>query len=513
MLDYISGADNLKDFYKYPVTIEGVLASIEARKNFSTNRQLLVSELKQQYKSVFPSEKVNNHIELLLNDNTFTICTAHQPNIFTGHLYFIYKILHTIRLASYLNQQLPENSFVPVYYMGSEDADLEELGHIFLNDEKLEWSTNQTGAVGRMIVDEEFLALIENIHGRLSFLPFGSQLTDILKEAYQKGTTVELSTFKLVHSLFERYGLVILLPDNRSFKIQMIPVFKEDLFVNTPAKIVENSAALLSKHYPVQATARDINLFYMAQGIRNRIIKSQDRYLVKDTNLSFSEADFKKELNDHPERFSPNVILRGLMQETILPNITFIGGGGELAYWLELKTLFEYYKIPFPMLVLRNSFVYIDQLAAELMVKNKLSVKDIFKSVGILMSTVTKSHTRLKLSLAEEKAALQDLYTNIHTAAAAIDHSLGDHVSSLLANSLKKIVILENKMLRAEKSKYQAEERQLTKIHKLLFPGNHLQERIDNFMPYYAQYGDAFFDEIYHASNTLEQKFTAILKK
>ena len=137
MIDYVKGDEKLKSFYKYPVSLDGIKASIEARKAFETPRNLLVEELRNQYKDIILSEKQEENLRLLLLKNTFTTCTAHQPNIFTGPLYFIYKILHAIKLANYLNDQIPENKFVPIYYMGSEDADLDELGHLYINGENL----------------------------------------------------------------------------------------------------------------------------------------------------------------------------------------------------------------------------------------------------------------------------------------------------------------------------------------------------------------------------------------
>src|SRR6185312_9333604 len=160
ILDYVAGANDVKDFYNHEVNINGVKVSIGERKKFHTNRQLLVEQLQLQYKNINSDHAVANNIKALADANTFTICTAHQPNIFTGHLYFIYKILHAIKLADDLKKQLPEYNFVPVYFMGSEDADLDELNHVIIDGKKYLWHTKQAGAVGRMKVDESLLKLI-----------------------------------------------------------------------------------------------------------------------------------------------------------------------------------------------------------------------------------------------------------------------------------------------------------------------------------------------------------------
>jgi len=182
ILDYVAGAADLKDFYEHEVSINGIKAAIEQRKKFNSNRQLLVEQLQIQYKNIDDSDNIKANVSKLLKENTFTICTAHQPNIFTGHLYFIYKILHIIRLAEDLKKQLPQYNFVPVFFMGSEDADLEELNHVVLDGRKYIWQTKQTGAVGRMKVDDNLLKLINEIEGRLLVEKYGKDIIEILKK-------------------------------------------------------------------------------------------------------------------------------------------------------------------------------------------------------------------------------------------------------------------------------------------------------------------------------------------
>src|SRR5690606_23930744 len=137
-------------FYKHRPNLGGIGNAIKERMAFNTNRKNLVAALKSQYQQIDRCDKVISNIDKLADHNTFTICTAHQPNLFTGYLYFIYKIVHAIKLADELNTVYPQYHFVPIYYMGSEDNDLKELNHIYLNGDKLTWETQQTGAVGRM---------------------------------------------------------------------------------------------------------------------------------------------------------------------------------------------------------------------------------------------------------------------------------------------------------------------------------------------------------------------------
>lgn len=513
VVDYVSGASDLKDFYEHEVNIEGIKASINQRKKFKTNRKLLAEQLQIQYENVDNNEAMKANIEALLKENTFTVCTAHQPNIFTGHLYFMYKILHTIKLADNLKERLPQYNFVPVFFMGSEDADLEELNHIVVDGKKYAWNTKQKGAVGRMKVDDNLLKLIDEIAGRITVEKFGNDIIELLKKSFQKNATIEKSTFLLVHHLFKSYGLIVFLPDNASLKKEMSSIFEEDIFENTSSKIVSKTSDKLSLKYKVQADPREINLFYLKDDIRNRIVQVKDRFVVHDTDIAFTKDELKDELKEHPERFSPNVILRGLYQEMILPNIAFIGGGGELAYWLELKDLFQYYKVPFPMLIVRNSFLIIEKKYHDLIKKLKFTSVDLFNGEEALLNNIVKKQTPHRLQLDEEKFKIQQAYFSIKKLVKEIDVTLEQHAGALETQTNKRLDAMEKKMLRAEKRKFADIKNQLSKVITSLFPGDGLQERTENFILLYSKWGNELFEILYKNSLTLEQEFCVIEEK
>lgn len=508
--DYINEVPALKDYYEHRVSLEGIKSAVAQRKKYNTNRSLLVDEFRAQYKDLKDCDAIQSNIDELLSENTFTICTAHQPNIFTGHLYFIYKILHIIKLADTLKKELPAYHFVPVFFMGSEDADLEELNHIVIDEEKYTWETSQTGAVGRMIVDDNLLKLIEKISGRLSVEKYGNALIELLQKCYTKNTTIEKATFLFVHCLFKAFGLLILLPDNPAFKNEMISVFEDDIFNHTSSEIVNETSEKLSRNYKAQAYPREINLFYLKDNLRNRILWVEDRFVVHDTNIIFSKEEIKKELKEHPERFSPNVILRGLFQEMILPDVAWIGGGGELAYWLQLKDLFKNYLVPFPVLILRNSFLIIDKKHRQLLKKLNLNETDLFKGEETLFNEIVSEETRSVLSLNKQKKEIENIYQQIKEIVKIIDTTLEQHTSALETKHLKKLSSLEKKMLRAEKRKFHDQKNQLNKVFSSLFPDDGLQERIENFMLFYSRWGSDFFKIIYENSLTLEQQFCII---
>jgi bacillithiol biosynthesis cysteine-adding enzyme BshC len=512
VIDYLHQAQELKPFFSYPATIEGIAKAIEQKKEHSVDRGLLVKELQKQYALVQINPIVKKNIDLLQQENTFTICTAHQPNLFTGPLYFMYKILHVIKLAASLKANFPKNNFVPVYYMGSEDADFAELNHTYVDGKKIEWKKVQSGAVGRMVVDATLIQLVDELQNQLYAEPHVTEVIDLLKRCYTEGKNIQTATFELVNELYGDYGLVVLIPDNANLKKQMIPVFAEDIFQQTSSSIVAKTSGALEMHYKVQANPREINLFYLKENARERIIQQGDGFIVHNTAIRFNKEELKKELNEHPERFSPNVILRGLYQETILPNLAFIGGGGELAYWLQLKDLFSNYKVPFPVLILRNSFLIVEKQWQELMIKLGVDTKSIFATELQLLNLIIERMGR-KPQLNGELTKVEQVYAQLDELASGIDASLSQHIAALKAKTIKQLQSLEKKMMRAERKKHEVIQNQVAKLKQALFPLNGLQERIENFSSFHAKWGRGFMEEVYHHSLELEQEFVVLEEK
>lgn len=532
-LDYIDQAAALKPFIAYPPTLQGIQKAIEARKQFKTDlttgqagRKTLVNELKKQYEAVETTGAVKNNIESLLSPDTFTITAAHQNNIFTGPLYFIYKIVHAIKLAEHLKTSFSKQDFVPVFYLGTEDADLEELNHIYLGGEKLVWETKQTGTVGRMKIDKALLKLIDRMEGQLTVLPQGDEIISLLRKFYTEGTTVQDATFRFVNHLFAEYGLVVLLPDNAALKKQMMDVFRDDLLNQTASGIVEKTAERLQRAgYKAQVNAREINLFYLKDDLRERIVRLKNQLTIHNpiaigSPLTFSEKEIFDELKEFPERFSPNVILRGLYQESILPNIAFIGGAGETAYWLQLKELFDHNKIPFPVLVLRNSFLILEKKWQEKIARLGFTAEDFFLPEQELMNKLVQreSKNETKLNLPDRQAGgplteVEQLYESFKKQAVAVDSTLEKHVDALKLKTVSRLKELEKKMLRAEKRKFADQQRQIHAIKEQLFPGGGLQERRENLSYYYAKWGGDFIQQLYSASLSLEQEFVVLQEK
>ena len=509
--DYLEANQKLTPFYTHTPDIDGVKAAIAARDSFNTPRLALVDALNKQYETVKASDLAIANIQSLANSNTYTVTTAHQPNLFTGPLYFIYKIAHTIALSRSLEKQVPGAKFVPVYYMGSEDADLDELGFVNIGGQKLVWQTKQTGAVGRMLVDVELLSLIKLIEGQIGVSVHGIAWINLLKQSFTIGKTIAQATFEIVDHLFGAYGLVVVQPDSPELKSLFTSVIEKELTTGFSNNAVQQTIKNLSVHYKVQAAGRAINLFYLQGNKRERIVQTDAGYEVTALGLSFTRDQILADVQNNPANYSPNVILRGVFQETILPNVAFIGGGGELAYWLELKQVFADAAVPFPVLLLRNSFLLVPAKQALQLQKMHINTVNLFKGrPQVIIDSFVKANSVHHLQINTQMAAIEAQYALIKEQAAAIDASLVDHIEALSHKQAQKLLQVQKKMLRAEKRKYEAEQQQITKIMEQLFPGGSLQERTENIADWYKIYGTHFVSAIVENSDDFSKGFTLL---
>ncbi len=515
VIDYLNESANLNGLYKYAPSAEEIKKAIGDRKQFPVNRTLLVQQLQYSYDAIAITDKQKENITLLQKEQVFTVTTAHQPNIFTGPLYFIYKIIYAIKMADELNEKFPDNHFVPVYYIGSEDADLDELNHIYLKEEKIVWNTPQTGAVGRMRVDESLIQIIEKIYGQLGVYPFGEELKQLFLKAYQKSSTIAEATFVLVNQLFGEYGLVVINPDNTAYKRSFIPIIEKEIKEQFSLAALQPAKEVLEQHYKVQANGRDINLFYLTDDKRDRIELQNHpdkpaTYKIHNTNLHFTLEELLLHVNTYPERFSPNVITRGLLQETILPNIAYIGGGGELAYWLELKAVFAEANVFFPQLLLRNSFMVYYQHQEDLMNKLDVSLEDIFLPLDGLLNNYVKAHAKDDYTLVNELKEIDVFYNTLIAKTSAQDISLSQHVVALKKKHADKLFQLEKKLFKSQKRKFIDTAAQMDKLKHQLFPNNQLQERIYNFSVCYSKQGRGFLSMMYNATEVFGKEFILI---
>lgn len=508
--DYLDEKAIIKPLYNRFPNIENFKDQIaEKAQNFATkNRAILVAELEQQYQNFDVSENTLNNIKILNQNNTFTITTGHQLNLFTGPLYFLYKIVSTINLCKQLQSHYPEHNFVPIYWMATEDHDFEEINYFNLKGKTIRWNKASLGPVGRLST-EGLDKVFEVFSKEIGSFTNATQLKNLFEKAYLEHSNLADATRFLANELFKKEGLVIIDGDCKALKKLFVPFAKRELLEQTSFKKVSETNELL-KDYFVQVNPREINLFYIDDSLRERIILEKGVYKINNTSIEFSESDILAELENNPQKFSPNVILRPLYQEIILPNLCYIGGGGELAYWLELKSNFEANSITFPMLLLRNSVLLATQKQIEKANNLNLKWSDMFANQNELITNKTKELSQFKIDFSEQKEHLRKQFEALQAIANQTDKSFIGAVKAQETKQIKGLENLEKRLLKAEKRVLNDTLNRITILQNELFPNQSLQERKANFSEFYLEYGDALIEDLFAQLNPLSQEFKII---
>ena len=452
--------------------------------------------------------QVKSNIDSLLNEETFTLITAHQPCLFTGPLYFIYKICSAINLSRQLNREFSENHFVPVFITGGEDHDFEEMNHLNIYGRKIEWNhPKQGGPVGRMSLDN-IQDSIEELDLVLGKSDNANEIMLRIKKYFSGNNNYGSSLIEFVDSIFSSYGLVICNMDQRNLKKAFIPIMEDELVNNSSFNIVPKTQLQLKEiGFGEQAHVRPINLFYLGENSRTRIIKEANEYYIADKK--YTESEILELLHAEPENFSPNVVLRPIYQELILPNLAYIGGGGEIAYWLERKAQFAHYKIPFPMLIRRNSALYLSKSSQKLINKTGLSLEQIFTNdLEYFLAQWVKNQSDISVDDSKEK--ILAVLDEVGLKAAALDSTLKNYVGAEATKIGKLVDNIGKRMLKSAKSKQEITINRIKKLYDNLFPLNSLQERKENFLPMYVDHGKAFVDYLIEEFDPLDKQFIII---
>lgn len=507
IVDYLDEKPEIQSLYHRFPRIDNFGTQIDEKTNNYPleNRATLVEALNKQNSNVPLSEKIKSNIELLKSDKTFTVTTGHQLNLFSGPAYFIYKIASTINLCKQLKQKYPEYNFIPIYWMATEDHDFEEINHFQLNNQKIKWKKNSFGPVGRLTTDG-LNDVFDSFSEAIGVGETAEYLKNLFEKTYIEHTNLADATRFLANELFKSEGLVIIDGDDKNLKSLFAPYIKDELLHQNSFAAVSKTIAQL-KEYAVQVNPREINLFYIEDNLRERIVFENNIYKVNNTEIEFSESEIIKLIENSPEKFSPNVILRPLYQEVILPNLAYIGGGGEIAYWLELKNNFDAQKVTFPILILRNSFVIATE---KLMTKSAnlgISFEELFLSNQELVNKKTKELSNIKIDFSEQKEILKKQFFELLKIAEQTDKSFTGAVKAQEAKQIKGLDNLEKRLLKAEKRIHFEKLKRITEIQNQLFPNGSLQERKSNFSVFYSQ---TFINEIISQSNPLEACFKLI---
>lgn len=501
-LDYIQQSEPLKSFYNRfpdPSAFKDQIA--EKQKSFPADtRKILVDTLTTQYSNLQTSLAVRENIDALKDSKTFTVITGHQLNVFTGPLYFIFKIVTVINTCRQLQKEYPGYRFVPVYWMASEDHDYEEIKSFRLYGKKYTWQTEQSGAVGRFST-EGLATLASSLPGDVS----------IFKDAYSKHKRLSDAVRHYVNALFAKEGVVVVDADDRALKSVFKNVIREDLLQNiNKSKVEKTNASLEALGYKTQIYCRDINFFYLDDGLRSRIEKHGDEFVVMDTDLRFSEAAMKEMIEKTPEKFSPNVILRPLYQEMILPNLAYVGGPAEVIYWLQLKATFDHFNTPFPILMPRNFGMVVNPEVSRKLHKTGVDIKEYFEEKNYLFNHWILQHAPHDLTVGQERSLLIEVFNRLKNRAGLVDKTLVAFVGAEGKRALHSLEQIERRFIRAEKRLHADKLRQIEEVKDALFPNGNLQERTDNYLNF-SQQNPQFIQMLLDDFDPFDFQFTVFL--
>ncbi|MEO0403405.1 MAG: bacillithiol biosynthesis cysteine-adding enzyme BshC [Bacteroidota bacterium] len=443
------------------------------------SRVLLTDALKRQYLRWNVLTKENEaRLDLLMDPSTFTVTTGHQLNLFGGPAFFIYKVLSTIKLAEEQSVILG-TKVLPVFWMASEDHDFEEIHTTHLFTKKVSWERSAGGAVGRMSLDG--LSKCLNELSEILRLEVTSNLLSMLNNALETSNSYADFHAKLIHYVFRNEELIVIDADDAELKQQFSEVMRQELSDSpTLSNVQIATQELEALGYHGQVHPREINLFYLSEGKRERILKTSDGFSLVNSTKSWSGDEILEELENHPEQFSPNALLRPVYQECILPNLAYLGGPGELAYWFQLKSTFEHFNIPMPHLILRNQAFVIPKHIHKNWEQFNVTFTDFLKDSHVLTSEWAADQA--SISLEKERIQMNDLIESLAQKFQTLDPSLSPMINAVGKKWDKDLDGLNKKVMQATKRKNEVAVGKLVKAQNFLFPDRIPQERHQNFL-------------------------------
>lgn len=492
---FVNSEESLMEIIGKDNAYYSIEKAIEGKNSFNQEyRTTLVKCILNDYRFLLDSEAdnlVKSNINLLLNTNTYTVSTGQQLHLFLGPAFVIYKILAVIKLTEELKTKHPDKNFIPIYWLASEDHDFEEIKDTKLFGNKFIWETKQTGACGRFNLSE-VRPLIEEIKQHVNLNSDKLKFVDELEEIYSNSKCLSEATIKIAHKIFGEMGLVCLDADKKELKNQFRDVIEKDVLGQINIKPFNDlTDSLVSINFHTQLHCREINFFYLLDGIRSRIILEDDKFTVVGTEIRFTREEIIKDIKEHPEHYSPNAVLRPLYQETILPNIAYIGGNAEINYWLQISNIFEINKISKPTLLLRPSLWIIPNKSLDLLKKLHIS------SVDLLISQNPEKHMvslgANQINLKENIATFNTFKKEIQDTVNQIDKTdfmqlveLGKAYEKALKNAEKALIELE-------KNKVDNSLKKLDDTFRNYFDIKHMQERNLNCLEMWIKYENVAF--------------------
>ncbi len=511
-LDYVHDFEKVAQFYKYNFrNKDEYLTHFKKSAESFSSREINLSEIiSSQYSGFNTSEKTKNNLDKLRTNKTLTVVTGQQLGILGGPLYTIYKTLTTIKLCEYLSGRYSDFNFVPVFWLEGDDNDFNEVSSIGLlnldNDFKVidygEKISNDDDkiSVGKLEITEDINSFFEETEKTLRQTEFTKDILGELKNYYKPGNSFKGAFKQVLFSLFDKYGLLIFDPQDDSVKTELKKIFKKEIsdFRMHTEQVIKVSATL-EELYHAQIKVKPVNLFYSDENGRYLIEPTDEGFRLKGKRVKFTLDELLNMIDEQPQKFSPNVLLRPICQDYILPTAFYVGGPSEIAYFAQILPMYNLFEIEEPIIYPRSSATLIEKGILKSLDKFNLELKDAFvEKVQLedkIIASVSDENTDELFKKVKDdfEIAFDKLKENLFQ----LDKTLGDASSKSQQKIFRYLEELKNKADNAVKRKNESSVRQINKISSALFPNSNLQERELNLLYFANKYGREILDKIY----------------
>jgi bacillithiol biosynthesis cysteine-adding enzyme BshC len=512
-LDYINNFDKVQKFYKYNFRDkESFISKFQQLKEYPREfRAELSTIINSQYKDLAPSSKTLKNISLLKNKETLAIVTGQQLGVLGGPMYTFYKIITAIKLASHLSERFDSYHFVPVFWLEGDDHDFDEVRMINIlndnneiikisySDDTLEEELNR-GSIGHLKFTDSISKFLNEFEAQLRDTEFKTQLMENLRNLYKEEKTFKDSFKELLFWLFDQYGLIIFDPQDARVKELLKPIFKKEVsnFRSHTENLV-NTSAKLEELYHAQVKIRPINLFYNYDEGRYIIEPFENEFRLKGKRKKFLIDELVALIDAEPDKFSPNVLLRPVCQDYLLPTAFYIGGPSEIAYFAQILPLYEFYNVDPAIIYPRSSATIVEKSVKTILDKFELELNDLFTDPNKLKNQIisTVSENNLENLFKNSKNKIDLVFDELKEKLFEIDKTLLEVNSKYRIKVLTYFDELNAKASEAQRKRYEITLRQIDKASLILYPNQILQERELNFFQFANKYSTEFLKKIF----------------
>ena len=511
-LDYVYEFENVKSFYKgnFREKEEYLKAFRRITESRSGSNRNLSEILASQYQGFSPSVKTQKNISHLKENKTLAVVTGQQLGILGGPLYTFYKIITAIKLSNYLAERYDDYNFVPIFWLEGDDHDFNEIRSVsVLNDtndvvkidydEALEDEENK-GSVGYIKINQTVSAFFEKLEGNLRQTEFTPELLSNLKEFYCEGKTLKQSFKELLFWIFDKYGLILFDPQDPQVKKLLKPVFKKEItdFRKHTEKLVHVSATL-EELYHAQVKVNPVNLFYSNEEGRFLIDPVENEFRLKRKRKKFTYDELMEQIETEPERFSPNVLLRPICQDYILPTAFYVAGPSEISYFAQVTPLYDFFGIEAPILYPRSSVTLLEKNIISIVDKYDINLQEIFIDPEKLKNKIVQSVSGNALQdiFGSSSNQIEIVFDQLKEKLFEFDKTISDASTKYKHKIVHYLDELKGKAMEAQKRKHETVLRQVDKLSAAVFPNSNLQERELNFIYFSNKYGAEIWERVF----------------